>query len=110
MLFTYWLDIDKVELRLGIVSSILLAAVVLHLTISGDIPPVGYLTFADKFVLLTYFVALASFILNITLLRLIQRRKRKDAKRIYVVAKFWAVPIIIFLYLALFALMYFRLA
>jgi hypothetical protein len=40
--------------RIGINTSALIAAVMFHLNVTSSIPPVGYLTFADKFMMVTY--------------------------------------------------------
>ena len=68
LVFTYILRLDKIELRLGISSSILLAAMIFHLTIANRLPPLGYLTFADKFMIITYIVSLFTFMVNIGML------------------------------------------
>jgi hypothetical protein len=62
---SFILDPDKVTTRLAAVSSALLASVMFHVSISGQIPPVGYLTFADKFMVLTYLILLVSFCLSL---------------------------------------------
>jgi hypothetical protein len=62
---SFILDPDKVTTRLAAVSSALLASVMFHVSISGQIPPVGYLTFADKFMVLTYLILLACFCLSL---------------------------------------------
>jgi len=82
MLFTAILGIQRIELRLGIVSSILIAAILLHLNISNQLPPLGYLTFADKFMVLTYLITLAWFMFDLSLLRLVRMQKLKLAQKI----------------------------
>ena len=49
VLFSFLLDPDKITNRLAMAGSSLVAAVMFHISISNQIPPVGYLTFADKF-------------------------------------------------------------
>jgi len=66
---------DKAATRLAMVSSGLVACVMFHLSITNSIPPVGYLTFADKFMVLTYFILLGSFFLNARLMVLLDKKK-----------------------------------
>lgn len=68
---------EQAGTRLAAVSSGLVACVMFHLSITASIPPLGYLTFADKFMVLTYFILLASFFVNARLMVLIT--KKKDA-------------------------------
>ena len=70
---------DKAGTRLAAVSSGLVACVMFHLSITNSIPPVGYLTFADKFMVLTYFILLASFFLNARLMVLLDKKKDEAA-------------------------------
>ena len=62
---SFILDPDKVTTRLAAISSALVASAMFHVSISGQIPPVGYLTFADKFMVLTYLILLVSFCLSL---------------------------------------------
>jgi hypothetical protein len=108
ILFTFLLGLNKLELRLGIVSSALIAAIMYQLAISSKLPPaVGYLIFADKVMLLTYFVLLVSFILNIYMLRLVQAKKIKSAQKWLDRTKHSMIIITIALYVLLFILFYY---
>ena len=64
---SFILDPEKVTTRLAAISSALIASVMFHVSISGQIPPVGYLTFADKFMVLTYLILLMSFCLSLAI-------------------------------------------
>lgn len=48
--------IDHLSQRLGIATSTLIAAEVFHLNLTSSIPPLGYVTYADVFMLLNYVV------------------------------------------------------
>ena len=61
MMLTFLIDIDRVGTRIAIVSSVLVAVVLLHLNIEASLPDVGYLTFVGKFILLTYFICFMAF-------------------------------------------------
>jgi hypothetical protein len=62
---SFILNPEQIVTRLATISSSLVASVMFHIAISSQIPPVGYLTFADKFMALTYLILLAAFFLNI---------------------------------------------
>ncbi len=76
---SFILDPDKVTTRLAAVSSALIASVMFHVSISGQIPPVGYLTFADKFMVLTYLILLMSFCLSLAVY-VMQGKPEKQAR------------------------------
>ena len=102
ILFTYLLGTDRLELRLGIVGSVFVALVVLHLAMTAQLPSVGHLTLLDKFVMLTYFVSLCSFFINIYLLHLRHIKKDVRLKKIHGWTQY-AMPVIFVLcYVALF--------
>ena len=67
---------EQAPTRLGMAGSGLVAAVMFHVSIASQIPPVGYLTFADKFMVLTYLVTLVSFLINVVIIAA-QRRQRE---------------------------------
>ena len=52
-----------------------------HISIAGQIPPVAYLTFADKFMVLTYFLLLACFFISIYVFILQGRKDEERASR-----------------------------
>ncbi len=83
VLFSYILGLDQLPNQLTLIGSGLVAAVMFHVSISNDLPPLGYLTFADKFMILTYFVLLSTMIISIILLVLLEHKKRKLASRIH---------------------------
>ena len=88
------MDIDKVKERLGICTSCLVASVMLHLSISNQIPPVSYLTYADKFMILTYMVLMLSVILNVLIMQLVQKQKENQAVKLNRIAKYITVIIL----------------
>ncbi len=104
VLFSFLLDPDKITNRLAIAGSSLVAAVMFHISISNQIPPVGYLTFADKFMLLTYFILLMSFVLNITLMELLEKKKVELVEKIHRRTEYTMFIVIPLLYVLLFIL------
>lgn len=102
IIFTYLLGIDRLDLRLGIVGSVFIALVVLHLAMTSQLPSVGHLTLLDKVVMLTYFISLFSFFINIYLLHLRHIMQTARLKRVHNLTKY-ALPVVFILcYVALF--------
>lgn len=83
VLSSFIIDPDKVAQRLTMVGSSLVASVMFHVSITNQIPPVGYLTFADKFMVLTYFLLLVSFVINIMLLEFQEQKKTALVEKIH---------------------------
>ena len=102
VLCTYIIDPDKVAQRITMVSSGLVAAVMFHVSINNQIPPVGYLTFADKFMILTYLVLLISFIIAIILLELLEKKKIHLAEKVHRATEYSMFVIVPLLYICLF--------
>lgn len=102
MLTSFVLDIDKITTRLAMVGSALVASVMFHVSLANQIPPVGYLTFIDKFMVLTYFVILLSFAINVFLLELVERKKTDLAEKIHRITEFTMFFIVPILYIILF--------
>jgi hypothetical protein len=97
LMFSFIMDPDKIATRLTIATSSLVAAVMFHISISNQIPPVGYLTTADKFMVLTYFIFLMAAVLNIALLELTEQKKTELVEKLhrrFEYAVFIIVPVI----------------
>lgn len=84
---SFILNPDQSNTRLATISSSLVASAMFHISISNQIPPVAYLTFADKFMLMTYFILLSSFFLNIAIFVLQSREKKEPAARFHKISK-----------------------
>jgi hypothetical protein len=102
MLSSFVLDPDKITTRLAMVGSSLVASVMFHVSMANQIPPVGYLTFVDKFMVLTYFVILLSFIFNVFLLELHERKKDVLLMKLHRYTEFTMFIVIPLLYIILF--------
>jgi len=97
VLFSFVLDPDKASTRLAMAGSSLVAAVMFHVSISNQIPPVGYLTFADKFMVLTYFVLLLTFVLNVGMMELQEQKKTELVEKLHRYTEknvFFVVPLL----------------
>ncbi|MEM4331040.1 MAG: hypothetical protein QW273_03475 [Candidatus Pacearchaeota archaeon] len=104
MLSSFVLDPDKITTRLSMVGSALVASVMFHVSLANQLPPVSYLTFIDKFMILSYFVILLSFLFNVTLLELYERKKEEKVKRLHRITEFTVFIIVPLLYFLLFIL------
>ncbi|MEM4259801.1 MAG: hypothetical protein QXG00_01035 [Candidatus Woesearchaeota archaeon] len=102
MLSSFVLDPDKITTRLTMVGSALVASVMFHISLANQIPPVGYLTFIDKFMIMTYFVILLSFVFNVFLLELHEQKKDKAVKKLHKSTEFTMFILVPLLYLLLF--------
>ena len=95
--FTFVIDPDKITNRITIAGSSLVGAVMFHISISNQIPPVGYLTIADKFMMLTYFVLVITFLINIILLELSEKKKTVQVEKLHRLTEYnmlWLVPVL----------------
>jgi hypothetical protein len=81
-------EADKLWTRVGITTSSLIAAVMFHLNVTSSIPPVGYLTFADKFMLLTYVVLTLALLSTVLMMMHAKRGEEETAKKIFKVSLF----------------------
>ncbi|MBU1202351.1 MAG: hypothetical protein KJ583_00780 [Nanoarchaeota archaeon] len=106
LLFSFVLDPDKITTRLTMATSSLIAAVMFHISISNQIPPVGYLTIADQFMLLTYFIILATIFFNVTLLELSERKNSDRVEKIHRFAEFSVFLIVPLIYLIWFIIIF----
>jgi len=75
---------DKVTTRLSLNISTLLGAVMFHVNLTTSIPPVGYLTLADRVMIVTYIVLVLILLSGVAILRWAeQEEKKKLARRVY---------------------------
>ena len=93
---SFILNPDQIVTRLGAVSSTLMATVMMGISISSQIPPVGYLTFADKVMIVTFVLLLSAFFLNVMIFVLQGKGKKEETKTLNKWAErlmFFGVPI-----------------
>lgn len=102
MLSSFVLDPDKITTRLAMVGSALVASVMFHVSLANQLPPVGYLTFIDKFMVLTYFVILLSFVFNVFLLELHEEKREALVKKLHHYTEFTMFLLVPLLYVLLF--------
>jgi hypothetical protein len=96
---------DKVTTRLSLNISTLLGAVMFHVNLTASIPPVGYLTLADRIMIVTYVVLVLILFSGVALLRWAEREDKKAlALRVYHQALGLIPPLAVALYLLVFLL------
>ncbi len=99
-------DVSSVfENRILLSASLLIAAVLFQFSLDSNLPPLGYLTFADWFMIATYFVMMAGLISGILVLNY---HHRKEAAKVEKIRRYstWLLPgLAIILYLLVFLLL-----
>ncbi len=92
---SFFMDEDKIITRMATISSALIASVMFHVSISNQIPPVSYVTFADKFMMTTYLVLLLCYFLSLAVFVLHGKASAERAKRLHRMGEliaFFGVP------------------
>lgn len=85
--------IEHLSQRLGIATSTLIASVVFHLNLTASIPPLGYITFADMFMLINYLFLLFVLIEVIVTTYFTETKHHGLAEKINIVCA-WSLPLI----------------
>ena len=92
---------DKVTTRLSLNISTLLGAVMFHVNLTSSIPPVGYLTLADRVMIATYLSLVLILLSGVAILRWSEREDKKAwVTRIYHQA-LGVIPVLALLFYAL---------
>jgi len=68
-LLTVFIKESMIETRLKLNISILIAAVLFHVSIGNSLPPIAYLTLVDKLMILTYLILVAALFNDILIMR-----------------------------------------
>jgi|WetSurMetagenome_2_1015567.scaffolds.fasta_scaffold170555_2 hypothetical protein len=85
---------DDMENRIATITSGLLGVIMFHVSVAGQLPPIGYLTFADKIFLISYLVIIFSLAINLITMKVI-KNNHEIAEKVYSKTRFN----ILFLYL-----------
>jgi hypothetical protein len=72
--------LEKLDSRVGMNTAMLIASVMFHLSIGSQLPPVGYLTVADKVMVATYVTIGINLLISVLMMRQMQL-KRDDVAR-----------------------------
>lgn len=70
---------DKIINRFGIVSGALLGSVLFHINLTSNLPPLGYLTFVDSYMLINYLVLFMMLFENVYVMRIEDQHKTHKA-------------------------------
>ena len=73
---------SRLESRIILTVTALLAAVFFQFTLDSTLPPLGYFTFADKFMITTYMIMVATLVVGIILLKYNDRKDEVKAAKI----------------------------
>jgi len=89
---------NRLESRILLTVTALLAAVFFQFTLDSTLPPLGYLTFADKFMIATYIVIISTLAIAILLLKYNDKKDLSKSEKIqyYTVRAMPVVTIIIY--------------
>jgi hypothetical protein len=89
--FTLLLKPKSAAGRLTTASAGLMTVVMFHLSATSSLPPMGYLTLFDKFMIATYFLYLLNIALSVAMVRFEEKKKEKWSELSYLIAA-GAVP------------------
>ena len=80
---SYIIHVEKTDSRLGTATASLIGAVMFHVAITNQNPPLGYLTVADKFMLALYAFLFPTIAYNFAIYELVQHKREEQARRIH---------------------------
>lgn len=81
-MLAFFISPSNYSQRIGLGVTTLMAAVANHLALTSQIPPIGYLTLADKVMITAYGMFLYSLIVSITMMRLVDQKKIELASKL----------------------------
>jgi len=84
---------DDAEDRLNLTAATLASAIFYHMTLTASVPPVGYLTYADQFMILQYIFITIALGIAIALFLLLGKEKIEQARRLHHLTR-WIVPVL----------------
>lgn len=95
-MLSFLMTYDDAEDRLNLTAATLASAIFYHMTLTSSVPPVGYLTYADRFMILQYVFITASLAVAVALFLLLSEAKRgsdhqKLAQQIHHLTR-WVIP------------------
>lgn len=81
--FAHFLHTRDILTRITVHISLLIALVLFHVAVLGQLPPLGYLTVADKFICASYLSLGFSLLSAILILRFEEERKMEAARKVH---------------------------
>jgi hypothetical protein len=92
----------KVTSRLGLNSSMFLAAVLIHWRVADAIPLVGYATFLDMFMIITYATLVMVLLSGVMIMRFTEKKDTTNAEKVY----YWSLRTIPIISIASYSLLF----
>lgn len=92
-MLSFLMKYDEIGERLALTSSTLVGAILYHLTLTSSIPPVGYMTFADKFMLANYVIVFGALAVTVRLMLFVNAEQHEKAKKLHAYTQ-WLIPAI----------------
>ena len=90
-LLTFLIHSKNFGQRIGLAVSTLMAASAVHLSLLNALPPTGYLTLADRMMLIVYIIFLFNLAVSVYIMRLVDRGKIDDAEKFNGTSAKWLV-------------------
>lgn len=99
---SFVVDFKSADKRIMMSGTTLAATVIFHVSLTQKIPPVGYFTFLDKFMLLTYAFMIAIFIVNIVIVSFSQIKLIHKIEKFNLISELTFLALILITYPLLF--------
>jgi hypothetical protein len=80
-LLTFFMAPQNFGQRIGLAVSTLMAASAFHLSLLSGLPPTGYLTLADRMMLIVYIIFLFNLAVSVYIMRLVDAKRNDDAAK-----------------------------
>jgi len=93
-LFALYITTKNIGNRVAIITSALVASVLYHLNFTSRVPPIGYLTFGDIFMIINYIVILISLALTIWIIRSSDVPERQETLKRVNQIEIVAIPVL----------------
>lgn len=90
---------DKATSRLTLTTSALVGSVLFHINMTSSMPPIGYLTFGDRLMMLNYIGLVSVLIVNVKVLALSEAGTTTIAGSILDKAKYWFIALFVVIHL-----------
>jgi len=85
-LLSLFLTPDKILARLALATGAFTASVLFHINMTSSLPPLGYLTLGDRFMLVNYFALVLTLVSTLVALHYVDKGRNTAADRVHTVA------------------------
>ncbi len=80
-LLTFFISPQNFGQRIGLAVSTLMSASALHLSLISGLPPIGYLTLADRMMISVYAIFLYNLSVSVYIMKLVDAKKSEEAQK-----------------------------